>query len=356
VSDGPSYKAGWWKYWTHPPEAPDRVVTRPVRPEVGGPSGSRPQLRTEMPRGPGQGNQHQSAMPTQAEGSSTRTEQSRDVAASHDEPDAARPVGGGDTGEQLYLDHGPPERDRPCRLSRHVGRLGLGLCRAAGSGRDWQVNHSAGSPVTHLRSTLSDPAVEGPTLTQRNHHLPISSLLSSPRSNTTHHQIRLLIAAPPLALALLLAGCGPATSTPPRSTSTTPPTTGAVVKTATVSVNGTPETVLTNSAGRTLYYFTKDSPQKVACTGSCATIWPALTTSASTVAAPSGTSGTFTLFNGANGNQVEYNGHPLYTYSVDTGPDQSHGEGVLGEWYVATAAISVAASPSPTSSSGSSGY
>jgi predicted lipoprotein with Yx(FWY)xxD motif len=38
----------------------------------------------------------------------------------------------------------------------------------------------------------------------------------------------------------------------------------------------------------------------------------------------------------ANGNQVEYNGHPLYTYAGDTGPGQTTGEGAGGVWHVVT--------------------
>ena len=176
-------------------------------------------------------------------------------------------------------------------------------------------------------------------------------------------QRRLMLAAPPLALALLLAGCGGSSTPAPSKTPTptaTPKATSVSVETASVSVDGKTETVLTNSAGRTLYYFTKDSPTKIACSGTCAGIWPPFTTSASTVSPPSGVSGTFTIYDGANGRQVEYNGHPLYIYSEDTGPDQSHGEGVLGEWFVATPSLApaAAASPTPTSSpsSSSGGY
>ncbi len=38
----------------------------------------------------------------------------------------------------------------------------------------------------------------------------------------------------------------------------------------------------------------------------------------------------------ANGNQGEYNGHPLYTFASDTAPGQTNGEGVGGIWFVAT--------------------
>ena len=38
----------------------------------------------------------------------------------------------------------------------------------------------------------------------------------------------------------------------------------------------------------------------------------------------------------ANGTQVTYNGHPLYTYSGDSAAGQTHGEGFAGKWFVAT--------------------
>lgn len=175
-------------------------------------------------------------------------------------------------------------------------------------------------------------------------------------------RLKRVAGAPPAALlaaaaVLALAGCGAAaTSTShPAHTASSPP----VVKTATVTVKGSPETVLTNAKGDTLYYVTKDTPTKLFCTGSCASIWPPLTTSHSSVTAPSGASGSFTVLHGANGAQVEYNGHPLYTYTGDTGPDQSNGQGYLGIWFVATpglAAASTGGQPSPSSSSGGYSY
>ena len=162
-------------------------------------------------------------------------------------------------------------------------------------------------------------------------------------------------AAGTLMVAAFVAGCG---STAPASHKSSSGGSGLVVRTASVVVNGRSEEVLTNSAGRTLYYNTQDSASKVTCSGSCASIWPALTSSAGSVRAPSAVGGNFTFYSGPNGRQVEYNGHPLYTYSGDTGPDQSKGEGVLGIWYVATPGLSASSSssPSPGSSPSSGGY
>ncbi|MGA9776075.1 MAG: hypothetical protein WBU92_09175 [Candidatus Dormiibacterota bacterium] len=142
-----------------------------------------------------------------------------------------------------------------------------------------------------------------------------------------------------------IAGCGGAPSTGGAA---------SLVRVAKVAVNGSAETVLTDSSGRTLYYNTQDRATKVTCTGGCASLWPALTTSASAVGAPSGVGGNLTVFDGPDGHQVEYNGHPLYTYSGDTGPDQSTGEGVGGIWFVATPSLAGAsgASASPSSSGG----
>ncbi len=158
-----------------------------------------------------------------------------------------------------------------------------------------------------------------------------------------------------LLVAALVAGCG---STAPASHNSSPGTSGLAVRTASVVVKGRSESVLTDSAGRTLYYNTQDSASKVTCSGSCASIWPALTSSAGSVSAPSSVGGNFTFYSGPNGHQVEYNGHPLYTYSGDTGPDQSKGEGVLGIWYVATPGLSApsGSSHSPSSSPSSGGY
>jgi predicted lipoprotein with Yx(FWY)xxD motif len=156
----------------------------------------------------------------------------------------------------------------------------------------------------------------------------------------------------------LLAGCGAGTTgglygtassaTAPAAPATTGAASAAAVQTASVTVNGQQETVLTDSRGYTLYYFDSDTSSTATCTGGCAQAWPPLTASASSVPAPSGVSGTLSVLQGANGNQVAYNGHPLYTYSGDSGPGQAHGDGMQGKWHVATLST-------PVNSNGNSG-
>jgi hypothetical protein len=51
--------------------------------------------------------------------------------------------------------------------------------------------------------------------------------------------------------------------------------------------------------------------------------------------------GTLAAFDGANGRQVTYNGHPLYTYSGDAAPGDAKGQGKLGKWFVVTPTVAV---------------
>lgn len=150
---------------------------------------------------------------------------------------------------------------------------------------------------------------------------------------------------------LLLAACGTgsagssdggiygsgSTSTAPTATTGSASSGGAAVTTATVSVKGASKTVLTDSKGMTLYYLTKDKANQSTCQGGCASAWPPLLASGSgTPTSATALSGTLSAFDGVNGHQVAYNGHPLYTYAGDSAAGQANGEGVGGVWFVAT--------------------
>jgi predicted lipoprotein with Yx(FWY)xxD motif len=166
------------------------------------------------------------------------------------------------------------------------------------------------------------------------------------------------------ALMLLIAACGNTTSSSGSSSSTsatsqnttstsssggrygyggTTPTSGSsssMLKTATASVGGKSETVLSNAQGMTLYYRTSDAPPATVCSAGCASAWPPFVVSGS--AAPTSVTtlpGTLTTMTDANGKQVAYNGHPLYTFSGDKAPGQTTGNGIAGVWFVATPAL-----------------
>jgi predicted lipoprotein with Yx(FWY)xxD motif len=140
-----------------------------------------------------------------------------------------------------------------------------------------------------------------------------------------------------------LAGCGGGSvdnlygasgnSTNPTATTSA---SGVTIKTHTATVGGGSKSVLTNSGGMTLYYFDPDTTQAVACSGACANTWPPLVAGGGKPAADGTLPGALSVLDGANGKQVTYNGHPLYTYSGDTASGQANGDGIGGKWHVAT--------------------
>ena len=112
-------------------------------------------------------------------------------------------------------------------------------------------------------------------------------------------------------------------------------------------------TVLTTSKGFTLYWFAPDTPTKSNCNGSCAQIWPPVKGPATA----SGVKGKFATIKRSNGSvQATYNGHPLYTFTGDTAPKQTKGNGLNvngGVWHEVT--TSGTAKPGSGSSSGTGG-
>jgi predicted lipoprotein with Yx(FWY)xxD motif len=155
-----------------------------------------------------------------------------------------------------------------------------------------------------------------------------------------------------LLVALIAVACGSASSTSSGSSGgTTPSSSAAIIKTTSATVNGQSVTILTNAQGMTLYYLKPDTATKSACTGTCAGNWPPLVfTSSGSPASANALPGTLSVVTDANGHQVEYNGHLLYTFSGDTAPGQTHGEGIKGVWFVATTTLSVQGAPQATPS------
>lgn len=148
-------------------------------------------------------------------------------------------------------------------------------------------------------------------------------------------------------LGLLVSACG-STASPAGTGSGS---TAQLVQTATATVSGKSETILTDTHGMTLYYFDADSSTKIACSGSCAGVWPPLVATTDNITGGPGLTLTFSVLNGANGKQVLANGHPLYTYSSDKAPGDTKGDGLFGKWHAATPAIKAAVAASASSTS-----
>ena len=178
---------------------------------------------------------------------------------------------------------------------------------------------------------------------------------------------KILSAAGLAALALALSACAssssssPAASTPAAGAGSSAPASSAGGSTLNMTtINGT--AVVTNSKGRTVYWFVPDTSTTSKCTGSCATYWPPVT---GPVTAGSGVTGTLSTITRPDGTmQATYDGHPLYTYVGDTAAGQAKGNGLNlsgGLWYEMTVsgakpAVGTAASTPSASTGGGGGY
>lgn len=147
------------------------------------------------------------------------------------------------------------------------------------------------------------------------------------------------------AVGLALAACGPgggyqsagsASGSTAHASSARAAVTGAALKTATTSLG----TVVVDSAGKTVYAFDEDTRNSgmSACTGGCAGLWPAVTTSSTrpTVAGLTARVGTISRPDGTR--QITLDGRPIYTYSGDSGAGAVAGQGVTRVWWAVTPA------------------
>jgi predicted lipoprotein with Yx(FWY)xxD motif len=115
-----------------------------------------------------------------------------------------------------------------------------------------------------------------------------------------------------------------------------------------VATNSTLGRILVNAQGMTLYTLSTEAGGSVQCTGSCLQAWPplVLAAGASTPTLPAGTPGTLGVITRQDvGQQVTYNGFPLYMYSGDSKAGDTNGEGVPqspGTWHAAKVAAAAA--------------
>jgi len=135
------------------------------------------------------------------------------------------------------------------------------------------------------------------------------------------------------------------TSTTHAPTATTPTTSTApapvVVK---IAHNKKFGAILVDAQGFTLYHYSLDTSTKSDCYSpfGCLSIWPPLLLPAGdkTPGGGSGVTGLGTLRRSGGRLQVTYHGMPLYTYSGDTAPGQTNGDGLKnadvsgGVWHV----------------------
>jgi predicted lipoprotein with Yx(FWY)xxD motif len=138
------------------------------------------------------------------------------------------------------------------------------------------------------------------------------------------------------------AGGATASATPTSTASATPSSAASGTSTASgttlalKTAKGKAGIWLTNSAGRSLYLYTKDKGTTSECYGACAKAWPPLTTTGKVTISGKFTVshdlGVTTRTNGTK--QVTYGGHPLYYFAGDSAPGQTKGEGVEKTWFL----------------------
>ena len=152
----------------------------------------------------------------------------------------------------------------------------------------------------------------------------------------------------------------PAAMTPAASDTTAPATsamdTAAADGTLTIgsTTDATLGTYLTGQGGMTLYVFKSDKADTSTCTGTCATNWPPLTTTAGgSIIPPSEATAAFGTITRADGTvQVTYNHMPLYYFSGDSAAGDTTGQGKSNLWYVAPASGSLGGASATDTPSG----
>jgi predicted lipoprotein with Yx(FWY)xxD motif len=146
----------------------------------------------------------------------------------------------------------------------------------------------------------------------------------------------LLLAIAPVAVAVVVAGCGGSSYGGGSSSNTQ---SGASSTGPAVAVKKLPDgNALVDAQGRALYLFEADKGTTSNCSAACASVWPPATTGGKPTAG-SGISaaklGTTKRSDGTT--ELTYNGHPLYRYVADTKPGEAKGQGLNqfgAKWYL----------------------
>lgn len=181
-------------------------------------------------------------------------------------------------------------------------------------------------------------------------------------------------------LVLLVAACGPSSTTPGSAygnNSATPmasgsatssgsstngmgtsSTSGGMSKTVSLTIKDTKiGNVLANAKGQTIYWYSKDMKGGPStCTGSCLAAWPAVSGKPAAAMGVTFAGKLGSVANASGTVQATYNGYPLYRYAEDMAPGQTSGNGAGGVWHVITGQYLTSMSASSGSGSmGSSG-
>jgi predicted lipoprotein with Yx(FWY)xxD motif len=102
-----------------------------------------------------------------------------------------------------------------------------------------------------------------------------------------------------------------------------------------LSENATLGKILTDSAGKTLYFFSIDANGSSGCNGGCLDAWPIFYKEQGSLSAGLDTADFATITRNDGLKQTTYKGWPLYYYAPDVNAGDVTGEAVGGVWFVA---------------------
>ena len=115
----------------------------------------------------------------------------------------------------------------------------------------------------------------------------------------------------------------------PTPTQAAPAAGAATVATADTDLG----TILVDASGMTLYGFTDDSSGEPTCVEGCADAWPPALVEGDPQVGDLDAS-VFTVVEHPLGSQLKAGDWPLYTFSGDTAPGDTNGQGSGGKWFV----------------------
>ena len=150
-----------------------------------------------------------------------------------------------------------------------------------------------------------------------------------------------------LILTLILAACSetPAASSAEETAAPTPsseasqsapPSESAEAsgEAAVVTADSDLGTILTDAAGKTIYFFANDTEGTSNCEGDCLANWPPVEAEDSPAAGDGVTAELGTIERADGTRQLTVNGFPAYYFAADAAAGDVNGQGVGGVWWV----------------------
>jgi len=180
-----------------------------------------------------------------------------------------------------------------------------------------------------------------------------SSPVTAPSGNGPTRRTRrwspLAVAALIAAAALIATACSSARAAPAHTTAPAPVMTAAAAPPHRASAPAVLETVrtrlgvvLADRRGRTVYVFTADRPGESVCTAGCLQFWPFVAAPATIPSDAAGITARVGILDRADGGrQLTVSASPIYTFTGDTGPGSTAGQGQrldAGMWWALTPA------------------